>query len=243
MNCFPLTRAEFDVTDRDRARSFLSELRPEMIVNTTAFHRVDDCETKAELAYDVNVLSVLNLVRSQTISMQRWFNSAAIMFSTGQAEYAYNEDSVALPLSIYGNSRLAGELLVRTMARRYFLIRTCGFMAAPDRVARREGTLSRSCWQRQKTAIAIRVVNDQTLTPTATLDLARQLSVLLKTSEYGLYHATCSGECTWFEFAAAILKLPESKQIFRRRHRRFTKRRQSGRSTLFSKTPDCSGSV
>ena len=60
---FPLTREEFDVTDHARARSVLSELKPDIVLNTTAYHRVDDCESQAELAYSVNVLAVLNLVR------------------------------------------------------------------------------------------------------------------------------------------------------------------------------------
>src|SRR5262245_16462201 len=59
----PLSRQDFDVTDHVRARSVLTDLRPDIILNTTAYHRVDDCETQPQLAYDVNVLAVLNLVR------------------------------------------------------------------------------------------------------------------------------------------------------------------------------------
>jgi len=204
---FPLTRAEFDVTDRDRTRSVLSELRPEMIVNTTAFHRVDDCETKAELAYDVNVLSVLNLIR-----IANDIDATLVQFSSdyvfdGAGRTPYNEDSVALPLSIYGNSRLAGELLVRTLARRFFLIRTCGLYGHAGSRGKTGGNFVEIMLAKARNGDPIRVVNDQTLTPTATLDLARQLSVLLKTTEYGLYHATSAGECTWFEFAAAIFEI------------------------------------
>src|SRR3954469_14481230 len=60
---FPLTRQEFDITDHARARSILSALKPDLVLNTTAYHRVDDCESQAELAYSVNVLAVLNLIR------------------------------------------------------------------------------------------------------------------------------------------------------------------------------------
>src|SRR6185295_8468260 len=60
---FPLTRDEFDVTDHSRARSVITGLKPDIVLNTTAYHRVDDCESQPDLAYSVNVLAVLNLVR------------------------------------------------------------------------------------------------------------------------------------------------------------------------------------
>jgi dTDP-4-dehydrorhamnose reductase len=203
---FPLTRAEFDITDHVRARSVLSDLKPEMVVNTTAYHRVDDCESKAELAYGTNVLSVLNLVR-----IANDIDAAFVHFSTdyvfdGASRSPYTEDSVALPLSIYGNSRLAGELLVRTTARRFFLIRTSGLYGHAGSRGK-GGNFVETMLAKAKNGDAIRVVNDQTLTPTSTLELARQLSVLLKTQHYGLYHATCEGACSWYEFATAIFEI------------------------------------
>jgi dTDP-4-dehydrorhamnose reductase len=203
---FPLTRAEFDVTDHVRARSVLSDLRPDIVVNTTAYHRVDDCEAQAELAYGVNAIAVLNLIR-----IANDIDAALVHFSTdyvfdGSGRTPYSEDSVALPLSIYGNSKLAGELLVRTTARRFFLIRTCGLYGRAGSRGK-GGNFVETMLAKAKNGDAIRVVDDQTLTPTSTLELARQLSVLMKTAHYGLYHATCEGACSWYEFAAAIFEI------------------------------------
>ena len=143
-NLIPLTRKDFDVTDHSRARSVLSEATPETIVNLTAYHRVDDCEANPDLTYSVNVLSVLNLVR-----VANDLNAKIVQISTdyvfdGNSTTPYPESSAPLPLSIYGNSRLAGEYLVRTQAVRYLVIRTCGLYGHAVLRAK-AGTSSKQC--------------------------------------------------------------------------------------------------
>ena len=123
---YALTRTDFEVTDHARVREKLLEIRPDVVLNTTAYHRVDDCETHADLAYDVNALAVLNLVRvANDLDAVLLHISTDYVFD-GRARQPYTEYSEPFPLSVYGNSKLAGEILVRTMAKKYFLIRTCG---------------------------------------------------------------------------------------------------------------------
>jgi dTDP-4-dehydrorhamnose reductase len=203
---FPLTRQEFDVTDHARARSVISALKPDLVLNTTAYHRVDDCETQAELAYSVNALAVLNLVR-----IANDLDAALVHFSTdyvfdGKSESPYREESITLPLSIYGNSKLAGVMLVRPMARKYFVIRTCGLYGLAGSRGK-GGNFVETMLSKARNGEPIRVVNDQTLTPTSTLEVARQLSVLLTTTHYGLFHMTSEAACSWYEFASAIFEL------------------------------------
>jgi dTDP-4-dehydrorhamnose reductase len=203
---FPLTRREFDVTDHAKARSVISALKPDLVLNTTAYHRVDDCESQPELAYNVNVLAVLNLVR-----VSNDLDAALVHVSTdyvfdGKSRTPYSEDSVALPLSIYGNSKLAGELLVRTMARKYFVIRTCGLYGRAGSRGK-GGNFVETMLSKARSGESIRVVNDQTITPSSTLEVARQMKTLLATTHYGLFHMTSEGSCSWYEFAAAIFEL------------------------------------
>ena len=201
----PLTRQEFDVTDHARARSVISSLKPDIVLNTTAYHRVDDCESHPELAYSVNVLAVLNLVRiSNDLDATLVHISTDYVFD-GKSKTPYSEDSVTLPLSVYGNSKLAGELLVRTMARKYFVIRTCGLYGGAGSRGK-GGNFVETMLSKAKNGDAIRVVNDQTTTPTSTLEVARQMKVLLNTTHYGLFHMTSEGECSWYEFAKAIFE-------------------------------------
>jgi len=203
---FPLTRQEFDVTDHARARSVIFALKPDLLLNTTAYHRVDDCETHAELAYNVNALAVLNLVR-----IANDLDAALVHISTdyvfdGKSESPYLEESIALPLSVYGNSKLACEMLVRTIARKYFVIRTCGLYGLAGSRGK-GGNFVETMLSKARSGDPIRVVNDQTLTPTSTLEVARQLSRLLTTTHYGLFHMTSEGACSWYEFATAIFEL------------------------------------
>jgi dTDP-4-dehydrorhamnose reductase len=202
----PLTRQDFDVTDHARARSQLSEARSEWIVNLTAYHRVDDCEANPELTYSVNVLAVLNLVR-----IANDLNAKIVQISTdyvfdGNSTTPYTESSEPRPLSIYGNSRLAGEYLVRTQAARYLLIRTCGLYGHAGSQGK-GGNFVETMLKKARNREPIRVVNDQMVTPTATADLARQLALLFSTPHEGLFHVTNEGACSWYEFAAAIFEI------------------------------------
>src|SRR5262245_25670751 len=102
------TRKDFDVTDHQATRGALMDLRPDVILNTTAYHRVDDCETHADLAYGVNALAVLNLIR-----IANELDAVLVHISTdyvfdGRAREPYTEASEPFPLSVYANSKLAG---------------------------------------------------------------------------------------------------------------------------------------
>jgi len=202
----PLTRKDFDVTDHARARSLLSESSPEMIVNLSAYHRVDDCEANPDLTYRVNVLAVLNLVR-----IANDLNAKIVQISTdyvfdGNSTTPYTESSEPCPLSIYGNSRLAGEYLVRTQALRYLVIRTCGLYGHAGSQGK-GGNFVETMLKKARNHEPIQVVNDQIVTPTATADLARQLALLFGTPNEGLFHVTNEGACSWHEFAAAIFEI------------------------------------
>jgi dTDP-4-dehydrorhamnose reductase len=199
-------RDDFDVDDHEATRKALMEVRPDLILNTTAYHRVDDCESLPEIAYSTNALAVLNLVR-----IANELDAAIAHFSTdyvfdGKAQQPYTEDSVPFPLSIYGNSKLAGEYLVRTTARKYFLIRTCGLYGVAGSRGK-GGNFVETMLAKAGRGEPISVVNDQIMTPTYTLDLARQVAVLIPTKHFGLFHMTSEGSCSWYEFARSVFEL------------------------------------
>ncbi len=202
----PLTRNEVNVTNFSQTRDMLLEIRPDLILNTTAYHRVDDCETHPELAYQVNALAVLNLIR-----IANDLDGVLIHISTdyvfdGGAKQPYTEDAVPFPLSVYANSKLSGEFLVRALCKKYFLIRTCGLYGRAGSQGK-GGNFVETMIAKAKRGESIRVVNDQVVTPTYTVDLARQIARLLPLEQYGLYHMTNEGSCTWYEFANAVFQL------------------------------------
>jgi dTDP-4-dehydrorhamnose reductase len=188
---------------------------------------VDDCESNPELAYDVNVLAVLNLVKIANDIDAKLVQLSTDYVFDGNSSTPYVESSEPHPLSVYGNSRLSGEFLVRTQARRFVIIRTCGLYGHAGSQGK-GGNFVETMLKKARNQEPIQVVNDQIVTPTSTADLARQLALLLPKPHEGLFHATNEGQCSWYEFAAAIFDLshisarltPTSSTIYRTPARR-----------------------
>lgn len=206
LQVFPLTRKDMDVTDHARARAAMVDIHPDVILNTTAFHRVDDCESQPEMAYRVNTLAVLNLVRiANEIDAVLLHISTDYVFDGKQAE-PYTEKSVPFPLSVYGNSKLSGELLVRALAENYVQIRSGGLYGVAGSQGK-GGNFVETMLAKARRGDPLKVVDDQLITPTYTVDLANQIARLLATPHRGLFHMTNEGSCTWFQFAQAIFEL------------------------------------
>jgi dTDP-4-dehydrorhamnose reductase len=201
-----LTRSDVDVTDAARIRAVLMDIRPDVVINTTAYHRVDDCESRPDLAYQVNASAVLNLVRTANELGAVLVHLSTDYVFDGRAREPYTEKSEPFPLSVYANSKLAGELLVRAMATKPLVIRTCGLYGIAGSHGK-GGNFVQTILGKAKRRESIQVVHDQVVTPTYTLDLAHQIAHIVPMGEYGLFHMTNEGSCTWFEFAKAIFEL------------------------------------
>jgi dTDP-4-dehydrorhamnose reductase len=201
-----LTRNDFDVTDYETTRAVLKRLEARAVINTTAFHRVDECESRPAAAYAINVDAVENLVRTANE-----LDAVFVHFSTdyvfdGKSREAYTETSEPGPLNVYGKSKLAGENVVQSHARKYFLIRSSGLYGKAGSRGK-GGNFVEAMLAKARAGEPIRVVEDQVVTPTYTLDLAVQVATLLTTTHYGLFHATNEGSCSWFRFAQTIFEL------------------------------------
>ncbi len=200
-----VTHQQLEICDAAAVQVLIDRVRPHCIINTAAFHRVDDCEDQAEKAFGVNGAGVYNLARAA-----QQIGALLVHFSTdyvfdGTKGSPYVETDRPGPLSIYAMSKLAGEWAVQRYCERYFLVRTCGLYGTAGSSSKGGNfvqTMLRLAGQGQR----IRVVNDQILTPTSTRDLAQKLVALTHTEQYGLYHMTNTGECSWYEFAREIFR-------------------------------------
>ncbi len=204
----PFTRVDFDVTDVESMRACLLDIRPDAIINTTAFHQVDLCESRPEVAFGVNAVAVFHLAELAAELAALMIHLSTDYVFDGQQDEPYTEDSPARPVSVYANSKLAGEYFVRSVLDRYFLIRTCGLYGVAGS-AGKGGNFVETMIRKARAGEEIRVVSDQVVGPTPTADLASQIEVLLETEDYGLFHASSEGGCSWFDFAAAILELSD----------------------------------
>lgn len=201
-----LGHAELDITDAAAVEAVAKKYQPDCLLNTAAFHRVDDCENQVEKSFAVNTVAVHNLAR-----VANQVGAALMHFSTdyvfeGARRKPYVETDLPNPQSVYALSKWAGELIVRQYARKHFVIRTCGLYGHRGSTGK-GGNFVETMLRLARDRKSIRVVQDQVLTPTSTQDLAEKLAPLLHTEKYGLYHMTNTGECSWFEFAREIFRL------------------------------------
>lgn len=200
------TRSDFDVTDRESMRENLLGAAPDIIVNTTAFHQVDVCESRAEEAFGVNAIAVFGLAcLAHDIRAKLVHISTDYVFD-GEASEPYTEDDLPGPTSVYATSKLAGEYFVRSTSDRNIVIRTCGLYGVAGSSGK-GGNFVETILRRAGAGETVRVVEDQTVTPTPTADLAVQLASLLEADQHGLFHCTAEDSCSWFEFAQAVFEL------------------------------------
>lgn len=193
---------DFDMTNRNQVLSVLTELRPEVIINCAAFTNVDGCETQEELANFVNGSAVGYLAAAaKEIDATLVHISTDYVFA-GVKRTPYEEEDATHPHSAYGRSKLLGErAIIDSGLQRFFIIRT-SWLYGPGGKNFVE-TIIRLAKEREE----LRVVADQVGCPTFTYDLAKAIFSLLKLdTSHGIYHFANEGQCSWHEFAVAIVE-------------------------------------
>ncbi len=201
-----LTRDDVDVTILESVREALGRRRPEIVINATAFNQVDLCESDPEKGFLVNAIGTHHLAETC-----RELGAVLVHFSTdyvfdGARSTPYCEGDLPIPISAYGVSKLAGEHVVRYLLERYFIIRTSGLYGKSGSRGK-GGNFVEWMLKAGREGRPVRVVNDQTLGPTYTRDLAEKVKAVILRGEYGLYHITNQGACSWCEFAQKIFQI------------------------------------
>jgi dTDP-4-dehydrorhamnose reductase len=193
-----LTRTELDVTDRAAALEVLSGY--DVIINTSAYTRVDDAETDEANAHLVNAVGPHNLALASAKHGSRLVQLSTDYVFDGTATEAYPEDTARNPVSAYGRTKAAGELLaLEHNPGRTAIVRTAWLYGQHG------SSFPRTMLKLAADRETLDVVNDQRGQPTWTGDLAAQL-VRLVDSEIpaGIFHGTNAGEATWFDLAQAV---------------------------------------
>ncbi len=199
--------SELDISDIDVVIEAVKRVKPDTIINCAAYTAVDDCEKNSDIAYKYNTIGPRNLAIASMethsklvhVSTDYVFDGKGIMDEHGNIR-PYNEFDHPAPQTVYGKTKYEGELFVRRIAPRNFILRTAWLYGDGNNFIRTMLNLS-------KTSDVIRVVNDQHGSPTSTSELARAITLLIDTDNYGLFHSTCEGQCTWYEFAREIFQL------------------------------------
>lgn len=196
-----LTRQDCDLCDQDAVWETFRRQKPEMVFHLAAFANVDGCELDPEKAKAWNELATLNVAKAaKHIDAAVLYTSTDYVFD-GRATSPYAEEAQTNPLNVYGRTKLMGERHVGDMVERSFIIRTSWLYGPGGKNF--VSTILRLASEKSE----LRVVSDQRGSPTYTKHLAKKLAELAMTREYGTYHVTAEGNCTWYEFARKIVEL------------------------------------
>jgi dTDP-4-dehydrorhamnose reductase len=198
-----LNHNDIEITDINSVRNALSAVKPSILLNTAAYHIVPEAEKFPEKAFQINGIGALNLAKvSQELGIRLVHYSTDYVFD-GAKQKPYTEDDRPNPLSVYANTKLSGEYFALNYCERSYVIRVSGIYGkVPCRA--KGGNFITTMIKLANEKPEVRVVNDEILTPTPTYDIAKNTAVLINTDAFGLYHMSCEGEVSWYEFAKVI---------------------------------------
>lgn len=199
----PVDIDELDITDREATIAYIRRHQPDTVINCAAFTNVNGCETNRDAAYRVNALGPRNLALAcDKVNARLIHVSTDYVFSGApNGGVPLDECAVPAPVSAYGETKLLGEQYVRDFCRRHFIVRTAWLYGYNGK------NFVKTMVNLAKTHDTITVVNDQMGNPTNAVDLAYHILKLAVSHDYGTYHCTCNGVCSWYDFASEIIRL------------------------------------
>ena len=191
---------ELDITDLLAVMAYTSNSKPDLIINCAAYTNVDGCETNQDDAFKVNALGARNLaIAAEKIGAKLVHISTDYVFA-GNGTKPDNEATICNPQSTYGATKYLGEQYVREFCSRYFIVRTAWLYSPVGK------NFVKTIMKAGRERGALKVVNDQIGNPTNAVDLAYHILKIAATEEYGIYHCTGNGECSWYDFASKIIE-------------------------------------
>ena len=195
---------ECDITDQKATLNTLLKKNPRWVINAAAYTQVDQCETNSEQAFKVNAEAVSNLALACKETNTKLLHVSTDYVFDGKTKNPYREEDPVNPLSVYGNSKCRGETTVQDLLDDFIIVRTGGLYG--KRGVNFVNTIVKMAQERDE----LRVVNDQWMSPTCTVDLSKAIGTLVQLSSQGIFHIVNSGFCTWYEFACKIVAITDS---------------------------------
>jgi dTDP-4-dehydrorhamnose reductase len=181
-----LTHQDVRVDSPESVTQALEAARPQVVVNAAAFNHVENSETQADLAFAVNALGARNVARSTHALKARLLHISTDYVFNGAKNTPYLESDLPSPLNVYGNTKLAGEYFVRAANPQHFILRVSAIYGRHP--CRGKGGLNFVELMLKLAAERdlVRVVDDEFVSPTSTVEIARQIVRLSQTEDYGL---------------------------------------------------------
>ena len=191
---------ELDITKVDQVMKFAREVKPYAIINCAAYTAVEACEKEEDLAFRINAVGARNLSIAANETGAKLVHVSTDYVFDGNGTRPYKETDAVGPQGAYGRTKLAGENFVKEFSDRHFIVRTAWLYGDGKNFVKTMLRLS-------ETNEKVRVVRDQVGSPTSAKELAKAIAYLLPTENYGLFHGTCEGDCSWAQFTEEIFRL------------------------------------
>ena len=192
---------ELDITDRTATIAFVRRHQPDTIISCAAFTNVDGCETNPEAAFKVNAIGASNLAQAAERINARLIHVSTDYVFRGEGDKPLDESERVDPKSVYGKTKALGEEYVKNFCHRYFIVRTAWLYGYAGK------NFVKTIVNAGKKFGKLEVVSDQLGNPTNAEDLAHHILQLAVSHDYGVYHCTGEGVCSWYEFASEIIRL------------------------------------
>lgn len=203
IECLGIGRAELDITDEKAVYKYISNLKPRCVIHCAAYTAVDRAEDEVETCTKVNVYGTENIAKAcKNIDAKMIYISTDYVFD-GKGNEPFEVDGNIKPASVYGKTKYEGELKVKEILDKYFIVRISWVFGVNG------NNFIKTMLRLGEEKESLNVVCDQIGSPTYTFDLAPLLCDMAVSEKYGVYHATNEGFCSWAEFAEEIMKKAE----------------------------------
>lgn len=192
---------DFDITDADATRDYINSCRPDAVIHCAAYTKVDLAEDEPERCLRVNAEGTRNIALAcRELGAKLAYISTDYVFP-GTGEKPWETDDATGPLNVYGKSKLAGEAAVKELVEKHFIVRSSWV------IGEHGSNFVKTMLRLAETHSELCVVDDQIGSPSFTADLAPLLCDMIATEQYGVYHATNEGFCSWAELAEVVFRL------------------------------------
>lgn len=201
IKCLGCDRKDFDITDENKVYQNIVSYRPDVIIHCSAYTNVDRAEEEKDLCYQVNVEGTRNIakVASEIDSKLVYISTDYVFDGCGSEPFKIYDDTN--PVNYYGYTKCLGEHEIREIMSKYFIVRVSWLFGVNGNNF--INTMLKLGGQNAK----LTVINDQVGSPTYTVDVSKLIIDIIQTDNFGTYHVTNEGYCSWYDFACEIFKL------------------------------------
>ncbi len=198
-----LTHADIEISDIDNVKKVFGEMKPDVVLCTAAAHNVPKCESEPDVAFKINGIGSLNLAKVSTDLGFKLVQYSTDYVFDGRKMKPYVETDAVFPQSVYAVTKYCGEQFIQNYCTKFFVVRVSGIYGKiPCRA--KGGNFISTMVKLSKEKPEVRVVKDEILTPTPTREIAKNTLSLVESEAYDVYHMTCEGEVSWYEFTRTI---------------------------------------